>query len=111
MIAGTIELKGQRFVIVPEAEYQRMRPQSQAGLPPLPKKLKNGNYPAVSYARATLARDLILSRRRLGLSQAELARQADIASETLNRIEKGKMTASVAIVEKLDRALRNCEAA
>jgi transcriptional regulator with XRE-family HTH domain len=39
------------------------------------------------------------------LSQAELARRAGIRVETLNRIEKAKVTADVATMEKIDRAL------
>jgi transcriptional regulator with XRE-family HTH domain len=75
------------------------------GMPPLPAKLRGGNYPAVEYARAVTARDLIRSRRRLGLSQTELARRAGVRVETLNRIERAKMTASVRVMEKLDAVL------
>ena len=37
---------------------------------------------------------------------AELARQAGIRAETLNRIERCKLTPSVATVDKLDRAIK-----
>lgn len=77
-----------------------------AGLPPLPKPLANGNYDAVAFARASLARKLIMERRSAGLTQAELARRAGVRVETLNRIEKLKLTPSVATVDKLDRAMR-----
>jgi transcriptional regulator with XRE-family HTH domain len=36
----------------------------------------------------------------------ELARRAGIRVETLNRIETGKRTPSIATIEKLDAALR-----
>jgi hypothetical protein len=81
MSAATVTIDGKRFVILPEAEYERMRggrPSADDGLPPLPKALANGNYPAIEYARAVAARDIITARRRLGLSQAELARRAGI---------------------------------
>ena len=51
------------------------------------------------------ARDILRARRKLGLSQADLARRAGIRAETLNRIEKGKNTASVPTIAKIDRAL------
>ena len=74
--------------------------------PLLPEPDANGNYPAVEAMRVSLARDIIRTRRKLGLSQAELARRAGIRLETLNRVEQGKYSPSVATVEKIDRALR-----
>jgi DNA-binding XRE family transcriptional regulator len=63
------------------------------------------NYPAVEYARVSLARKVIKARRVAGLSQAELARRAAIRPETLNRIEKGKTSADTATIAKIVRAL------
>jgi ribosome-binding protein aMBF1 (putative translation factor) len=94
----TVVLDGKRFVILPEAEYQRM-----AGLPPADSR---GNRPAVAAMRAVLGRDIVSDRERLGWSQAELARRAGVRVETLNRIETGKRTPSVATIEKIDEALR-----
>ena len=105
-------MNGRRFVVLPETEYRRLRdskrgkgPEAEWGLPPLPGKLPDGNYPAVEYARAVMARDLILARRALGLSQAELAQKAKVRVEVLNRIERAKVTASPAVMEKLDLVL------
>ena len=95
----TVILDGKRFVILPEAEYQRM-----LGLPLADAA---GNRPAVSAMRAVLARDIVRDRQRVGWSQAELARRAGIRVETLNRIETGKHTASVATIEKIDTALQS----
>src|SRR4051812_8304311 len=108
MRAATVTIEGKRFVILPEAEYEHLRQgggEADVPLPPLPKRLANGNYPAVEYGRAVMARDIIQARRRAKLSQAELARRAGIRVETLNRIERARMTASAATVEKLDRVL------
>ena len=112
MSTSTFTMNGKRFVIIPELEYRRLRErrtggnsEDEWGMPPLPAKLHGGNYPAVEYARALTARDLIRSRRRLGLSQTELARRAGVRVETLNRIERAKMTASVKVMEKLDAVL------
>src|SRR4051812_5661203 len=94
----TVILDGKRFVILPEAEYRRI-----AGFPPADSA---GNRPAVAAMRAVLARDIVRDRERVGWSQAELARRAGIRAETLNRIETGKHTPSVATIEKIDVALR-----
>lgn len=95
----TIVLDGKRFVILPEAEFQQM-----VGFPPADAA---GNRPAVSTMRAVLARDIVNDRKRIGWSQAELARRAGIRVETLNRIETGKHTPSVSTIEKIDIALRS----
>jgi DNA-binding XRE family transcriptional regulator len=94
----TVVLDGKRFIILPEAEFERM-----AGLPPAD---ATGKRPAVAAMRAVLARDIVRDRERIGWSQAELARRAGIRVETLNRIETGKHTPSVATIEKIDTALR-----
>lgn len=113
MVAGTIEFRGTRFVIVPESEYEQMRElagerASGAG-PSLPKPDARGRVPAADYARASLARKLIRDRRRVGLTQVELARRAGIRAETLCRIEKGKSTPDMATFNKVHRALEKAE--
>jgi transcriptional regulator with XRE-family HTH domain len=54
-----------------------------------------------------LGRDVVRDRERFGWSQAELARRAGVRVETLNRIETGRRTPSVATIEKIDEALRS----
>jgi len=76
-----------------EHQASRICPRCRDGCP-------NGNYPAIEYARAVTARDVITARRRLGISQAELARRAGIRGETLNRIERAKLTPSVAVMQR-----------
>lgn len=108
-----IEVAGQRFVLLPESEYERLCsrasesvPMTDQDLPPLPKPDKQGNFPAVEYARISLARDVIRDRRAAGLTQAELAKLAGTRQETISRIESGKHTASVKMVDRIDRALK-----
>ena len=96
----TVVLGGERFVILPEAEFVRLG----GSMPPVDAK---GRMPAVSALRAVLARDIVRDREKLGWSQAELARRAGIRVETLNRIETGKRTPSVATVDKIDAALKS----
>jgi DNA-binding XRE family transcriptional regulator len=113
MVAGTIQLKGRRYVVVPESEYDRLRQRAAVAgdvdLPELPSKLPSGNYPAVQAMRAGLARKLIKRRWAAGLSQAELARRAGLRPETLNRIEKARVTADTASVAKIVRVLEKAE--
>lgn len=44
-------------------------------------------------------------RQDLGLTQADLANVADIANETVSRIERGRLTPSVDIAERIAHAL------
>jgi DNA-binding XRE family transcriptional regulator len=113
MVAGTIQLGKRRFVVVPESEYQQLQRRASVSgdvnWPELPRKLASGNYPAVEALRVGLARKLIKRRWAVGLTQAEVARRAGIRAETLNRIEKGKVTADTATVAKITNVLEEAE--
>jgi DNA-binding XRE family transcriptional regulator len=63
----------------------------------------------VAYARISLSRKIIKARRLAGLTQADLARRAGIRPETLNRIEKGKVTPDTATIAKIERALESAQ--
>jgi DNA-binding XRE family transcriptional regulator len=105
-----IEVEGIRFVLVPETEYDRLchdagKAVGDDMLPPLPKPDKHGRYPALQYARMSLARDLIRDRKEVGLSQQRLADLAGIRQETLSRIETGRHTASQRTIDKIMRVV------
>ncbi len=107
MAAQTILLEGKPYVVLPREEYDRLTTLAKAGeLPPLPEADAQGNYPAVEYARASLARKIIRDRVAAGLSQRDLAERAGVRVETLCRIETGKHVPSVPTIDKLDRALK-----
>jgi len=101
---------GRRMVVLEENEYNRLRMKADEWEPLLPEPDSDGNYPAVEYARASLARKIIRHRRRVGLTQVELARRAGIRPETLCRIELGNRTPAIGTVQKIDRALKKAEA-
>ena len=113
MVAGTIRIKGERFVIVPESEYDRMRELAreltEGKGPSLPVPDAKGNVPAVEYARASLARKLVHDRRRVGMTQTELARRSGVRAETICRIEKGKSMPDLSTFNKIHRALEKAE--
>ena len=108
-----IEVAGQRFVLLPEAEYDRLCakasesvPLNDDDLPALPKPDKHGCFPAVEYARISLARDIIRDRRAAGLTQHELAKRAGTRQETISRIESGTYSASHKLIDRIDAALK-----
>src|SRR4051794_28596267 len=100
----TITKNGKRFVLLPESEYRRLT--ANSAFPTLPAPDKNGTRPALPSVRALLAQSIIRDRNTLGWSQAELARQARINVETLNRIEKARVTADQRTIERIDKALK-----
>jgi DNA-binding XRE family transcriptional regulator len=104
MSIQTLTIARQKFALVPFEDYKQLlkglRP-DESGLPPLPAALPNGNYPARQFMRVTIARDIIKGRRKAGLSQAELARRAGIQPAVLNRIEKAKVDAATATIDKI----------
>lgn len=58
MAAQTVLLEGKPYVFLPRDEYDRLTALAKAGeLPPLPPPDAQGNYPAVQYARASLAQE------------------------------------------------------
>ena len=105
-----LELAGTRFVVLTESEYERLCREANEStddgdLPPFPKPDKLGHLPAVEYGRISIARDLIRDRKSVGLSQQRLAELAGVRQETVSRLESGKHSASVASIEKIDRAI------
>jgi len=107
MPSQTIQLGGKAYVVVPRDEYEELQRKAKvADLPPLPKKDADGLYPAREYARISMAREVIIARAELGMTQRELAKRAKIRVETLCRLESGQTVPSLATVEKIERALQ-----
>jgi len=104
----TVTLGGERFVILPEADYRQLVEETWE--PSLPSPDVRGNYPAVEAARVLLARKIIRRRRAIGLTQAVLAKRAGVRAETLSRLEHAKHSPNVATVDKIVRTLEQAEA-
>ncbi len=103
----TITIEGKAYVLLPREEYERLVTLAKAAeLHPLPEPDAKGNYPAVEYATAGLARKIIRDRAAAGLTQRKLAELAGISFENLCRIETGKQVPSVPTIEKIDRAIK-----
>ena len=92
---------GKRYVLVPESEFDRL-----VKVPELPAPDAEGNYPALEAASVIMAREIIERRTAAGLSQAELARRADVPVATLNRLERARRVPRSRTVDKIDKALR-----
>ena len=105
MTTQTLQLGTKQFVVIEREDFDRLRAANIRAeeLPPLPPADKHGNRPALEYARASLARKIILARRALGWSQGELARRTGVRVETINRIERGHNTPDIATVDRIDK--------
>jgi ribosome-binding protein aMBF1 (putative translation factor) len=75
-------------------------------LPPFPPIDSEDHSDAIAFARVSIARTLIDHRRAAGLSQTELAKRAGVRQETISRIESGKHTATIRVIDKLDKAIK-----
>lgn len=94
--AQTIVIGQKRYVLISERRLRKL-----VSTQPLPR----GTRSAIAFADHAIGSDLRHRRRRIRLSQAEVARRAGIRVETLSRIENGHGNPTVATVRKILRAL------
>ncbi|MBI2803957.1 MAG: helix-turn-helix domain-containing protein [Planctomycetes bacterium] len=100
-----LTIGGKRVVVLEEDDYQRLAQQADVWEPPMPERDADGNYPALEAMAVSLARDILRSRRRLGLSQAELARRAKISRQALDRIERATSKPNTKVIDRIERVL------
>lgn len=108
MTVQALRLGGKDYVIVPKDEFDRLSSQANAAttMPSFPEPDQRGYLPAVEFTQISIARDIIRDRTTLGLTCEELASLAKVSVATLARIESGKVTPSVASIERIDAALK-----
>lgn len=101
-------------VTIGRREYERLLAKAgEAGEgdgPPLPKPDGQGNVPAVDFLRASIGREIVRRRKAAKLSQQELADLSGVRQETISRLESGKHTVSVRVMESIERALSSRQA-
>ena len=100
-----VTVKGKRMVMLDETEFDRLLRLADVWEPVKPEPDADGNYPAVETTRVSIALDIIRDRRKLGLSQAELAKRAGIRLMTLDKIESCQMDPSSRTIAKIEEAL------
>jgi DNA-binding XRE family transcriptional regulator len=100
-----VTVGSEQMVVLSAKEYERLAKKADLWEPPLPAPNERGNYP-LEALDVVMAQEISRARRKLGISQAELAKRAGIRVETLNRIEKGKHSPTLRTMQKIDRALK-----
>lgn len=113
-MAKTMTMKANRRSVAHKRRRSRATPSrhraSDSALdtraPELPPPDEKGYYPAAETLRAMLARDIIRRRRTARLTREELAHRAHIRLQSLIRLEEGKESPSVRIVDKIEEALK-----
>ena len=100
-----VQVGDAEVVVLSAKEYERLAKKADEWEPPLPEPNERGNYP-LEALDIVMAQEIIRARRKVGMTQAELARRAGIRAETLNRIEQGKHSPTLRTMQKIDRALR-----
>jgi DNA-binding XRE family transcriptional regulator len=103
-----VKVGDEQVVVLSAKEYERLAKKADVWEPPLPEPNERGNYP-LGALDIVMAQEIIRARRKLGLTQAELARRAGIRAETLNRIEQRKHSPNLRTMQKIDRALKRAQ--
>jgi DNA-binding XRE family transcriptional regulator len=103
-----VELDGTAYVILRESAFDYLCRKAGVRPPPPPAGAASPGA-GLDLDSARLAQKLLRRRLAAGLSQAELARRAEIRPETLNRIERGRTTPDFATIRKLVLAMGAAE--
>jgi DNA-binding XRE family transcriptional regulator len=104
----SVELGGIRYVILRESVFELLCQKAGVRLDS-PSDAENASAADFDLDQPSLPEKLVRRRQSCGLSQAELARRAGVRPETLNRIERGRVTPDFATIRKLVLAMNAAE--
>jgi DNA-binding XRE family transcriptional regulator len=76
-----------------------------SNMPPFPRKAKDVSVPAIEFARADIAREVVRRRISAGMTQQDLAKQVGVRPETISRLEAAKHLPRIETMERIDRYL------
>jgi ribosome-binding protein aMBF1 (putative translation factor) len=100
-----MKIGSEEMVVLSVAEYEQLAKKADLWEPTMPAADEDGNYP-VEALDILMAQGILRARRKLGLTQADLARRAGIRVTTLERIEHGEIAPNERAIDKIDRALQ-----
>jgi DNA-binding XRE family transcriptional regulator len=104
----SVELDGIRYVILRESVFDLLCQKAGIRLES-PSNGEDASAADFDLDQPSLPEKLVRRRQACGLSQAELARRAGVRPETLNRIERGRVTPDFATIRKLVLAMNAAE--
>ena len=95
-----IQLDGKWYAVLPEDDFQALTREKTAST-------AHDELDAFNVSDQRLADRLVQRRKEAGLTQKDLAKQAGLRVETLNRIEKGRTTPDFKSIRKLVQAINS----
>jgi DNA-binding XRE family transcriptional regulator len=99
-----VKIDGKELVIMSRSDFDSLMEKTGV-MPRLPKPAKDGSVPALPFAAADIAREVIRRRIAAGLTQQELAKRVGVRPETISRLESAKHLPRIETMERIDRVL------
>ncbi len=102
-----IDLKDDRYALLPQEEYQDLMAQAAGiALPRLPALNERGNYPGLELVGVLIARGLIVDRLEAGLTQEDVAERAGVPLDVVQDVERGgEATGDERAIDAIDAVL------
>ncbi len=110
MAVRMIKIDGKELVIMSRSDFDSLMEKTGV-MPRLPKPAKDGSVPALQFAAADIAREVIRRRIAAGMTQQELAKRVGVRPETISRLESAKHLPRIETIERIDRVLPPLSAA
>src|SRR5262245_40931069 len=107
MVARRVTLDGKEYVLVPRKQWEtltRRADSNRARTPKMPPPSRDGSY-TLEHVRISLANKMSGRRKAAGMTQAQLARAAQVRIETISRLENGLHMPNVRTFDRIARAL------